>query len=66
MQLTNNLYIKLERKTVKETNNNNGTPPPAAVRTQALKESKSLKNLEKEKAKNAYNSGKNGNGKPKT
>lgn len=51
---------------MKETNNANGTPPPAAVRTTALKESKSLKNVEKEKVKNTYSTGKNGNGKPKT
>ncbi|KAG2203477.1 uncharacterized protein EV154DRAFT_511682 [Mucor mucedo] len=62
--------VKGERKTVnkkRKTKEINGTPPPAAVRTQALKETKSLKSLEKEKTKNAYNSNRNGNGtgKPK-
>lgn len=57
--------ITKKRKTVKETGVN-GTPPPAPARSQAIKESKSLKNLDKDKTKNTYNTGKNGNGKPKT
>ncbi|KAL0141834.1 hypothetical protein V8B55DRAFT_1446190 [Mucor lusitanicus] len=60
--------IVKKRKTAKDPNNaaNGGAPPSPAVRAQALKESKSLKNPEKEKTKSTYNTSKNSNGKPKT
>ncbi|CAO3622592.1 unnamed protein product [Mucor fragilis] len=60
--------IVKKRKTAKDPNNaaNGGAPPSPAVRAQALKESKTLKTLEKEKTKSTYNTSKNSNGKPKT
>ncbi|CEP08329.1 hypothetical protein [Parasitella parasitica] len=58
--------IVKKRKTAKESTVGNGVAPPSpAVRAQALKESKNVKNVEKEKTKNSYNTTKNGNGKPK-
>jgi hypothetical protein len=50
----------IERRTLKD----NGTPPPSALRTHNIKDARTLKHLEKEKAKHAYNS--KNNGKPKT
>ncbi|KAI8992529.1 hypothetical protein BDB01DRAFT_778745 [Pilobolus umbonatus] len=54
---------KRKRQKVKDGNN---TQPTSVLRAQTIKEPRSLKNLEKEKVKHTYNTGKNGNGKPKT